>query len=86
MNRLDLSGGCPGVGFLDTGVVHAKPDVGHGRGHRRGYAEFELPVGHVVADYEGWPVIRKFGPDNGAVVVPVDVSLSAPGMGLSLVR
>ena len=35
----------------------------------------------LQADYEGWPVVRKFGPDNGPVVVPVDVSSECAGHG-----
>ncbi len=81
VHGLDLSSGGPGI---RRGYVYVLPAIflgRHGARHRERYPHSESTVEGVVADDQRRSAIRKFGPDDGAEVVPVDVALSGVGHG-----
>ena len=73
-----MPGGCPGVGCRYEHMLPAELAARHG-GRRRNRDRHTVPaVEFVVADDQGGSASRKFGPDIGAKIIPVNVALVGP--------
>ena len=75
----DLPSGSPRIRCSYVYVLPAVYLWRHGTRHRDHYGHSERTVEAIVADDQSRAAARKFGPDDGAEIVPADVALSGAG-------